>query len=157
MTVSSQWLFYLTSCRLFGVGSTWRQRSRADGAGSDGVLEPLSLRMFAVRNRARLVLAVQCLVKTPALARKRSSSQWLLSISRLARSGANTRAQAVRKATTCLRPATTLSVGIEAHAATSVMVLRRQGPTLLSTEHCRHRLSVMVLRRQGERRMQLPR
>ena len=49
------------------------------------------------------------------------------------------------------------SVGIEARAATSVMVLRRQGPTLLSTEHCRYRLSVMVLRRQGERRMQLPR
>ena len=49
------------------------------------------------------------------------------------------------------------SVGIEARAATSVMVLQRQGPTLLSTEHCRHRLSVMVLRRQGEQRMQLPR
>ena len=62
---------------------TTRARYLADGAGSDGVLEPLSLQMFAVRYRA--------------------------------------------------------------------------GPTLLSTEHYRHRLSVMVLRRQGERRMQLPR
>ena len=35
------------------------------------------------------------------------------------------------------------SAGIEARAVTSVMV--RQGPALLSTEHCRHRLSVMVL------------
>ena len=97
-----------SGCRLFGVGSSWRQRSRADGAGSDGVLEPLSLQMFAVRYCARFVLTVQCLVLTPALARKRSSSQWLLSVSTLARAGANTRAQAVREATTCLRPATTL-------------------------------------------------
>ena len=44
---------------------------RAGGAGSDGVLEPLSLQMFAVRYRARVVLTVQL---TPALARKRSSS-----------------------------------------------------------------------------------
>jgi hypothetical protein len=50
------------------------QHSRAGGAGSDDVLEPLSLQMFAVRYRARIVLTVQCLVLTPALARKRSSS-----------------------------------------------------------------------------------
>ena len=48
----------VSGCRSFGVGSTWRQRSRADGAESDGVLEPLSLQMFAVRYRARLVLTV---------------------------------------------------------------------------------------------------
>ena len=68
----------------------------------------------------------------------------------LARHGANVRAQTVPEVTVCD------SVGIEVRAATSVMVLRRQGPTLLSTEHCRHRLSVMVLRRQGKRRMHLP-
>ena len=32
----------VSGCHSFGVGSSWRQRSRAGGAGSDDVLEPLS-------------------------------------------------------------------------------------------------------------------
>ena len=56
----------------FDVGSSRRQHSLAGGAGSDDVLEPLSLKMFAVRYRARFVLTVQCLVLTPARARKKS-------------------------------------------------------------------------------------
>ena len=56
----------------FDIGSSRRQHSLAGGAGSDDVLKPLSLKMFAVRSRARFVLTVQCLVLTPARARKKS-------------------------------------------------------------------------------------
>ena len=77
MTVSSQWLPFVR-CWL-----DMAQRSRADGAGSDGVLEPLSLQMFAVRYRARLITVVAVR-------------------SVLARLGANVRAQTVPEAMVCL-------------------------------------------------------